>query len=344
MAEQSLREQLEEAYVDEPEDDEEVVEGGAADEDEVEEGGTAEEGEVEAPVVDDEPEKEKESSPGGVVEEPKSNTPKGYNAPIGFSPESREEWKNVPTKVQEAIHKREAEVAAAMQNSSASRRTHESITQMGNNYASLIAAEGASDPMQAINGMFQTVAELRMGSPQQRAQKMAQLISHYGVDIGMLDESLSGQGGSAEVSQASQMEQMVQQAVAPLYQQRDQQAQYQQQQAQQAVNAELAEFKKGAEFLNDVKDDMAYLIDLASKNGQKMSFQEAYDKCCTMNPQVSAVMSQRVQAANLQATTQKAQSKRNAASSLAPRPGQSGKVPPTSLRGEIEGLWDQYSQ
>jgi len=342
--ENSLRDELSSAF-DEDEDqqndehDEELDEsdGGTDEESEEEDADSGQLGEVEGS-----PERsEEEPKPEEVAAKPsrEDKAAKEIKPPINYGPEAREVWKNVPSKVKEQIRDREQQMAEAMHNTRTARNTHESVEKLATSYAPIMAAEGTNNPMEAIQGMFQTVAELRMGTPQQSAQKMAQLIGHYGIDISMLDEALSGgQQQQQQPTQNDQLAQMVQQAVAPLYQEREQQQQQQQQRLTQDVGGELQEFAKGAEFLNDVRHTMADLIEVASKQGRKMSFKQAYDTACVMDPQIKGVVDQR----NL---TQRSAAKANASSSLAANSGHQGgsSQSPVSLRDQIMSAWDDLT-
>ncbi len=290
------------------------------------------------------PEEGSEETPSTKIGEGEGKEDSGINAPIGFSPESREKWKDVPGVVKEQIQKREKEIETAMRGTAEARRTHTHLSQLANSYAPILAAEGAETPIQAIEGLFKTVAELRVGSPQQTATKMAHLIKHYGVDISMLDQALAGEQVSSP--EVNQMQQMLDQRLAPIQDMVNQQKQGQQQaqqQAQQQVNDELASFAEKAEFLNDVRYDMADLIDLASKQGRKMSFQEAYDKACSMNTSISKVLAERASAEALKNSGEKQASKKNASSSVrASSANTSGKTKDLSLEGEIRSIWDAY--
>jgi len=297
---------------------------------------------------EEEPTKDKESgeqqSKDVVGDGEGEATPSGINAPIGFSPESREKWADVPDVVKAEIQRREAEITEAMANTGEYRRTHTALEGLAQSYAPILAAEGVDTPMQAIEGLFRTVAELRVGSPQQVATKMAQMIGHYGVDITMLDQALSGQ--PVQTEEMTAMERMLDSRLAPIqnYMQSQGATQAQQTQAsQQAVNTELQEFAKSAEFLNDVRNDMADLIDLASKQGRKMDFKEAYDKSCAMHPTISKILSERTTNETLKNNGEKVADKRNASSSLASSGG-TGKVKSKadmSLREGLEDLWDE---
>ncbi len=345
--EKSLYDEIANNFDEEEEkDDEEIEDSGAEEDPGAEEGGgeelspkeVEEEGSEEVPKVEEADASEDSPEPVKVEKELKP--------PVGYGPESRELWKDVPQKVKAEIHKREVELATTMQNTAAERRTAKDLNQLGQNYAAILAAEGAESPLQAAQGLFQTVAELRMGTPQQKAAKMVQLIDHYGISVQDLDNALVGSGQAAAAQDPNaNLQNMINQAVAPLYQQRDQEQQYQQQQAAQSVNTELQEFAKTAPYLNDVRQPMANLIDAAAQQGRKMSFKEAYDACCAANPEISGIIQRKAQEAQLQSAGKVTAIKKNAASSLSSRPGHSvSNNANLSLRGELEELFDQSSQ
>lgn len=300
------------------------------------------------------PEETEEVGTDGVAENLEGNgesetVPTGINAPIGFSPESREKWADVPDVVKEQIQKREAEINEAVANTGEYRRTHTAINNLAQSYATVMAAEGAETPMQAIEGLFRTVAELRMGTPQQVAQKMAGLIGHYGVDINMLDSALAGQPVAS--SETTAMQNLLDQKLAPITefmsnQQRGQEAQLENNKA--AVAQELQEFAKDAEFLNDVRNDMADLIEISSKRGYKMSFKEAYDKACATHPTIGGILEQRKADDALRESGKEAADKLNASSSLrsTAAPGNTSTVAPSSssLMDDLNAAWDQNTE
>lgn len=80
---------------------------------------------------------------------------------------------------------------------------------------------------------------------------------------------------------------------------------------------------------------MADMFDLATKRGQKISLQDAYDKAVAINPQISGVLNKRQ-------TAQSLTQKRNASSSVssvntrAPVRETSGQ----DLRSDIMDAWE----
>lgn len=332
VVETSLRDDLEAAIVEEESDEstEETIQDETTD----------------APQKDDEKiggAKGKDESVGGG----EGKGGKGINAPIGFSPESREQWGKVPDVVKAQVHKREQDIAAAMANTAEARRSHAEITKLADNYAPVLAAEGASTPMQAISTLFKTVAELRMGTPAQSAQRMAGLIKHYNINIKMLDEVLSGEI-SDDTRQGSEFERILDDRLAPVQDLLRSNAAREKASAtasQDAVNQELQTFAETAEFLGDVRNDMADLIDLASKRGRKMSFEEAYKKACAMSPEISKVIDERAAAEKLKNNGQRLRNKRNVASSI-PQHSASGSSSKgtESLRDTLSAAWDAETE
>lgn len=267
-------------------------------------------------------------------------------APVNWNPKDREEWSKIPRHLQETIINREKEVAAGMANTKAARNTHETFGKLAQSYAPLMAAEGISDPMVAVDGMFRTVSRLRMGSPQDKARVIADMISGYGVSIETLDSLLSGEqpqtGGGSGLP--ANIEQLLEERLAPVNRLMEG---INSAQAQQKVdtqnNAQTAvqDFAKNAEFLADVRNDMADLIDMSEARGQSMPLKEAYDKACAINPQISAIMAQRQGRQALTGSNSAMDAKRLAASSLNGRAaGVGGGGGGLSIRDSISAAWD----
>jgi len=265
--------------------------------------------------------------------------------PIAYDLESREAWKDVPASVKQQIHAREVHMAEAMRDTAQYRKTHESLNKLTESYASIMAAEGTNDPMEAISGLFQTVAELRIGTPQQVATKMANLIDHYGVDISMLDSALAGQ--PVQSTEMNQMERMLEDKLRPFQDMVSHQNTTQkavQDKIKSDVDSELKDFSDKAEYLDIVRNDMADLIDMASKRNRKVGFQEAYDKACAMHPEISSILNKRTENEKLKNSGESFKNKSNAASSLNSRSGAVASGGEKTLREEIVQAWDDQTQ
>jgi hypothetical protein len=259
--------------------------------------------------------------------------------PVGLSLEAREAWKDVPAAVKADIVKRENDYAAGIEKHRQGSERAQGMDRALQPYGQYLQMNGGVG--QALQGLLQTGSALQMGSPQQKAQVVANLIKQFGVDISSLDRMLVGEAPPAEQQQQNNFEQMLNQRLGPMqqqlqgYQQREQQ---QQQQAQGQVAQEVNDFGSSNEFYNDVRGDMADLLDMAANRGRKMSMDEAYKLACANHPQISNIMANRT-------SQELVTGKRKAASSITGSPGGSlNAAPPNSTRAALDAAWDNAGQ
>lgn len=243
-------------------------------------------------------------------------------APVGWNPELKQAFSTLPEPVQRAIHAREVETAKVMEDTVAARKLAEGFVQTVQPYEALMKAEGAQSPMQAVQQLLNTAATLALGSPVAKAQRIAGLIKHYGVDIDTLDKTLAGQ--MPENPEEDRLQRMLDQKLQPYQQFMQQVDQMRQTQAQQVVQfAEQSVEEFGAdprnEYYDVVRGKMADFLDVAVQNKQPITLEEAYQRACMATPEVVADIQQRYgQGQNSQ---QHMQSKNNAASSISGRRG-----------------------
>lgn len=261
-------------------------------------------------------------------------------APVGWSPKLRESWSKVPAEVQAQIRSREADMDKTMADNAMSRHVHGQMSHLATKYGALMSTEGVSDPVVAAEGMFDTVARLQMGTPQQKAATMAGMIKHYGIDIEALDGALVGTAPAANPANA-EIERMVEERMRPINQYLQQQQEHAGTQSRESANQEVQEFAKTAEFMYDakVRNDMADFVDLASARGEKMPIQEAYQKALATNPEILRILEGR------QITTNNASvaSKKKAASSIVGRKAGTGEGGNFSLRDTLASAWGEAS-
>lgn len=274
--------------------------------------------------------------PEGVQAGPKSGPrQQGERAPASWRPDIREHWGSLPEPVRAEIQRRETEVARTLQETAEARKTAEAVMKTIEPYQAFIKAEN-SNPLQAIDNLMGTAARLRTGTAPELAQLVAGIVNQFGTGrfgngfIELLDGALAGQTPKQDPQQLA-MEQVLNQRLAPMQNMltQFQQAQLQQQQqATQAAQTEVSTFLDRAEFGEDVREDMADIIEAHSRRGQAISLQDAYKKACLMNDNVRSVISQRMKAKGAQQTTQAAQKARSAAVQV------SGAAPMGALRQE----------
>ncbi len=264
------------------------------------------------------------------------------SAPASWRPAAREGWAQLSPDVRREIHRRELDVSSGLQDAGGARRSQERLDGFATTYGAAMAAEGVSDPLDAAEGLFRTAAQLRLGTPQEKAERMAQLISHYAVDVNLLDSSLAKhiQNGAAAPGAAAVLDPAVQAQLQPM---QDFIAELQGRLADvdrgtnAAAEQSVEAFRENAEFLNELRLPMADLLDTAGSNNLPMTLQEAYDVACQMHPEIRAVLAQRGAATAGQQTAQRLAGKvaTAGASVHAPPAGESVPASNGDMRGDI---------
>ena len=274
---------------------------------------------------------------------PKSG-PKVEKAPASWRPEVREHWGQLPESVRAEVARRENEVQRTLQETAQARQYAESISRAFQPYEAYIKAEGAN-PLQVIDNLMGTAVRLRTSTGPELANLMAGMVQQFGTGrfgqqfIEMLDSALAGSAPRVDPAQM-QIQQTIQQQLAPVQQFMSQfqqaQAAQQAQVAQQAAN-EVETFISQVEFGNDVRNEMADLMEVASRRGQQLSMQDAYRQACLMNPQVRAALQARQKTQQAQAQTGVAQRARAAAVSVpSSGPSMAPRQQSNDIRSAIE--------
>jgi hypothetical protein len=282
----------------------------------------------------------------GIQPGPKSGPRQsaGERAPASWRPDVREHWGQLPEPVRAEIQRREVEVQRTLQESAEARKNYDAVMRTVAPYEAFIRAEG-SNPIQAIDNLMATAAKLRTGTAPELASMVAGIVNQFGIGrfgngfIQALDSALAGQAPVVDPQQAA-MEQVLNQRLAPVQQMltQFQQAQVaQQERIAQAAQSEVETFLDRAEFGNDVREEMADLMESASRRGQNLTLPEAYHKACLLNDRVRTVLQGRLQAKGAQQQTSAAQRARAAAVSVSgSAPVGALQQPSTDVRSAIE--------
>lgn len=233
-------------------------------------------------------------------------------APLDWTPALREKWKDLDPAVKKQVMDRDKHVNQMLQDGAQSRKTGESLNGLAQSYKAILDAEGVSDPMQAVEGLFKTVGTLRMGSPQDKANTIAKMIQVYGVDINTLDAAIVGGQETAAPAVDPTIQKMINDQMAPVNQLLNNMTLQQ----DNNVQTEVQTFAGANEFYEDVKMTMADFLEVAAKNGQKMTMEDAYNRSCAINPEISKVKADRAMQENLLGNSSLMETKKRAASSV----------------------------
>jgi hypothetical protein len=257
----------------------------------------------------------------------------------------RDKWATLPAEVQAEVTRRETEIQTALQAAATHRQFAEQFNRVVQPYQHIVALEG-NDPIKSFEGYMRTAALLRTGTAMEKADAVADAIARFGIDIALLDATLQ-----RKITPGAQQNYSAQQTQAPaqfkdprldtLLSQLEQQQAEQEAAAQAAIDEELAAFRADAanEFFDDLRADIADLLNLAARRGQKMSLREAYDRASNINPEISKILQQRAAAKTAAAKQSEVAAKRNAGSSITgSTPRQTGEAAAegTTVRSAIE--------
>ncbi len=273
-----------------------------------------------------------------AVEDP---PPRSWNA------EGREMWKDLPADAKKYLAVREQQIAAGLEKHRQNAQRAMAMDQTLQPFQQLFSMNGGAQPV--IQGLLQVGSTLQMGTPQQKAETIANIIQRFGVDVPALDDILTARAGNGEGGgdggggNNAAITAAVSQAVAPLQQQvqRLTQGQRDDAAADQAAAAERFEaFTQDPknEFYTDVRHDMADLLDMAVRRGQPMTLEQAYAKACKMNDKVSAIIAKR--------NASKAPAKKKKASkSVSSPPAGPGAKPESgkNMTDDIRNAWAAVS-
>jgi hypothetical protein len=268
-------------------------------------------------------------------------------APQSWKPGAREVWAQLPADVRAEVHRREKETARIVQETAQARQVTDYVSKLQQQFAPALQAEGV-DALTASANLMNLASRLRFGTPVEKAQLAATIVRNYGVDVNALADALDrmppgmGQIHGQPFQQPQHQQQMmtdprVDQLLAQL---QGLQQQRQEQVVQKAVE-EVETFGSDKEFFEDVREDMADLLEVAARRGIDLSLEQAYERACKMQPDIAKVLEAREaakQAGNLQGSTQRA---KRAASSVRGTPSGVPSSNPADLRGAIEAAFEQ---
>jgi len=298
-------------------------------------------------VVEDKGTPNEDETPAKAEDEPtKENKPGDEDqtisrAPAGWSPSARASWDELPAGARKEIIKREKDYSVGIQRHSETAKYGESVQRVLAPFQSIMRMEGADD-ITAVANLAQTAATLRLGTPVEKAKLVTDLINVYGVDISTLDSMLAGEQVSEE---DDKLQRLLDQKLAPFQQLLSGVNQAKEQQARgviSTVDKEIAEFEKTAEFIEDVREDMAYILETAAQRGSKITLKQAYDRAVASRDDLAPLVDKSRRMQQLRAADEKVKSKRAAAGSLpggAPGGAAAAKGAGT-LRGTLEEAWD----
>jgi len=264
--------------------------------------------------------------------------------PPSWSAKDREQWGELSENLQKTIIDRERNYSMGIQKHAEGAKFAQRVVDTLAPYRHIMMQEGA-DEVSAIGNLAQYAATMRVGTQQEKANTLARIIQQYGVDISTLDDVLSGQGVDPETSK---IDQILQQRLAPVEQMVQDFNRGRQESLRSTdirLQKEIDDFGGKSEFMEDVREDMADILELNAKRGQEVTLEQAYEKAVAMRPDIQEILNSRNKQKQLQNSRRKIANKENAASSLdggSQAPLENKEAP--SVRGAIADAWESQEQ
>lgn len=248
-------------------------------------------------------------------------------APSSWSRDVSSKWDDLPAEVKAEIHKRESDYHKGIEPYRQGAAIAQEMQQTIAPYLQNIQASGAH-PMQAISHLLGVEHALRNGSPQEKAQKVAEIARDYGIDLQQIQPLPPIDPQTQALIQQNQQLQQFQQNTL--------------QQQNQAVMGEIEAFRANPENVHfeAVKDDMAHLLNA----GRAGTLQDAYNTAVWMRPDIRQTLVQQQRTdAQKQAAEQKRQARAKTASGSvrgAANPKATTLNPDASLRDTLSAAMD----
>jgi hypothetical protein len=275
-----------------------------------------------------------------------STTEPELRAPKSWRPLAREKWDQVPVEVRQEAIRREGEINRALNETAEARKNWTRFQEAVRPFEGVMRANGTTDPVQSAANLFQTAATLQLGTQPQKAAVLAQVITQFGVDVGLLASYLQGQ--PATTMQAPEYRDP---RVDTLLQ-RIESAMAERTKSQETrLHQELESFAEKAEFFEDdrIRETMADIVEVWDKQGKlgsdadlSKAVQEAYNRAVLLHDDIAQVYRQREAAKEAAAAQAKAQQARAAASSVRSTPSVAGTpAQPKDRRAALERAYDE---
>lgn len=292
-------------------------------------------GKVVAPEPAAEPVAELEADPAAepVVEpavEPVAEPvdPALEKAPSSWTKEAQAKWAATDPVIRKEAIRREADFHKGLETYKGWARVGQELNAEIQPYEALIRAANTT-PQALIKDVFNTIYQLKTGSPDQKAAVALNILNEYGVDLAAVQTASEkiAEGLPPVDPRVQHLETEVQRLTRE-NQEREQAAL--RSQFTEVVN-EAEAFKKAAghEHYEDVKLEMAAFIE----SGVCSTLQEAYDKAIWSNTQVRAKLeAERQKAERAKAAEKAAAAKKAASTNVVPR----GTLPGAPKVGTME--------
>lgn len=276
-------------------------------------------------------------------------------APAAWRGSAKQHWGDLPTEVQEEVLRREKETNQVLNDTAQARQFTDRFMEVAAPYQGIFQSERV-DPLSAAQSLFQTAAELRQGTAEQKAGIVFRLMKQHGIDEQLLDKMLVGEmqapAGGAVAGQPAldpAVQAVIDQQIQPLKELTNRLLSNEAAQGEALVaemDAEIEQFAADPQhvFFADVTPVMAELFEAADRAGRPLDLETAYKTAVSMDPQLRDLQAKRDAALRANSTQSASARRERAAASLKPTsvPDNTPSTP-TDRESQLLAAWDMHS-
>ena len=220
-------------------------------------------------------------------------------APSSWKPGAKAAWEKVDPTIRAEVHRREADFMKGQAQLIPDAELGRGLKQIAQPYQAMIDAEGGSI-QGALQDYLKTASVLRMGTPDQKRNAILNIAKTFGVDLGQQQDPNAQQQNPYASQNQQPFDPRVDQLMNYLQTQEQQRASQEKQAADRSVDSWMAESDPKGQplrpYLENVLDVMQEKIpSLRSAHPEwthQQVLQEAYDRSCREDPEVSEVIFQ----------------------------------------------------
>lgn len=239
---------------------------------------------------------------------------------LGLRKEEAAEWAKASPVLQQALLRRSEEMHKGLEQYRGAAQFAQKMAQAFQPYEQTIQQLGVSHDV-AVGKLLEADNSLRHGSPEQKSHALASLAYQYGIDLGQV------QAIPTPDPQVYALQTELQQLKGFI----NDFQRTQQEREQGTLNSEIAKFSEGREHFEQVREDMAALL----QAGRAKDLSDAYEQATWANPQTRASMLAKQQAevaAKVEAERKAQEAKRANAVNVTRR----GSVPASAPIGTMD--------
>lgn len=241
--------------------------------------------------------------------------------PVAWKGPLKDEWKSLSEPVRREIQRREREIAQTLSRTDEERRYANAIYSAIKPYEHHILAEN-SNHVQAVQHLFQMSHIMRSGSVAQKADLIAELFFRHDVPIIAVDDALKRRLGGGQPAPADPVRQALQQELQPIREFMNSVAQTRARSTEKVATSAQQEWtdlqadSEIGDLLEDVREDIADILDIASKRGRVVPLRDAAVRAIMAHDELGPIYQQRQLDKKAQELKEKANKSRRAGASL----------------------------